>query len=97
MDVVHIHFIHSSTCCNLFNIYGIIYLDKTTKQFSVSSLYNDYKENGEYVYLELDLVAELRTDIHALCEGTVVETGFDLKIGNYIVINHGNGQTAVKY
>lgn len=66
-------------------------IQKPLSEFNISFPYNDYKENGEYVHAELDLVSELGTDIYALCEGTAVEAGFDQKVGNYIIIDHGNG------
>lgn len=66
-------------------------IQKPLSEFSISFPYNDYKENGEYVHAELDLKAELETDIYSICKGTVVKSDFDEEKGLYIIIDHGNG------
>lgn len=57
----------------------------------ISCDYNDHEVNGEYAHAEVDLVAELGTDIYPFSNGTVIETGFDTDMGQYIVIDHGDG------
>lgn len=66
-------------------------IQKPLKEFSISFPYNDYQENGVYVHAELDLVAELGTDIYAICEGTVLVADFNDEMGLYMIIDHGNG------
>ena len=66
-------------------------LQNPLSQIQVTFDYNDYKHDGEYAHAEVDLVAEHGSDIYSLCEGTVIEVGFDVEVGNYIIIDHKNG------
>lgn len=60
-------------------------------QLEISFNYNDYEDNGEYAHAELDLAAELGTEIYPLSSGTVVCADFNAEMGRYMVIDHGNG------
>lgn len=59
--------------------------------YHISCAYNDYQEDGVPLHPEVDMAATEGTEIYPLCEGTVIETGYDASRGNYIIIDHGNG------
>ena len=48
---------------------------------------------GGHFHSGIDIPAERGTAIAAAAAGTVVETGFDSSLGNYLVIDHGDGLT----
>ncbi len=66
-------------------------LQNPLSKLEITYSYNDYKQCSEYIHAEIDLAAELGTSIYPLSSGTVTEADFDEKLGNYIVIDHGNG------
>lgn len=74
-----------STIKNSFNC------QKPLSKVEIPYDYNDYETDGEYIHAELDLVAELGTEIYPLTGGTVLKAEFDEELGWYMVIDHGDG------
>ena len=50
---------------------------------------------GETFHAGIDIPAESGTAITAAAGGTVTETGYDTALGNYLILDHGNGMETV--
>ena len=48
-------------------------------------------KGNEYFHNGIDLSAARDTDVFSAASGTVIETGFDMEKGNYVIISHENG------
>lgn len=59
--------------------------------YQVSWAYNDFQENGKPLHPGTDMAAPEGTEIYPLCAGTVLETGYTVASGRYIIIDHGEG------
>ena len=46
---------------------------------------------GAPMHFGVDVAAPAGTDIFAVLDGTVVETGFEASLGNYVMLDHGDG------
>lgn len=73
------------------NIKNNYLIQKPLSEFNISCPYNDNMENGQYVHAEVDLKAELGTDIYSISKGKVIEVDYDEETGSYIIIDHGKG------
>ena len=46
---------------------------------------------GDLVHIGVDVAAPAGTDIFAVLDGIVTESGFEATLGNYVMLDHGNG------
>ena len=63
---------------------------------TVTSSYGEREaptEGGSTYHQGIDIAAEEGQDISAAASGTVAETGYNDAMGNYVVIDHGDGVT----
>ena len=50
---------------------------------------------GGTFHAGIDIPAESGTPVNAAADGTVTEAGFDASLGNYLILDHGNGMKTV--